>query len=80
MVLDSYLYRVDSYKIKIKQIEGPLDLFLFIIERDELDIYDIPKAQITTLFNQKILCLILASYIYTYYAWTSRSQHRAKIL
>ena len=35
------------YKIKLKQFEGPFDLLLFFIERDELDIYDIPIAQIT---------------------------------
>ncbi len=36
-----------QYKIKLKQFEGPFDLLLFFIERDELDIYDIPIAQIT---------------------------------
>jgi segregation and condensation protein A len=41
---------VEGYKIKIKQFEGPFDLLLFFIERDELDIYDIPIAQITNDF------------------------------
>ena len=41
---------MDTYKIKIKQFEGPFDLLLFFIERDELDIYDIPIAQITNDF------------------------------
>lgn len=36
-----------TYTIKIKQFEGPFDLLLFFIERDELDIYDIPIAKIT---------------------------------
>lgn len=31
-----------SYQIKLPQFEGPFDLLLFFIERDELDIYDIP--------------------------------------
>ncbi len=31
-----------SYKISLPQFEGPFDLLLFFIERDELDIYDIP--------------------------------------
>jgi segregation and condensation protein A len=31
-----------SYKIVLPQFEGPFDLLLFFIERDELDIYDIP--------------------------------------
>jgi len=40
----------DTYTIKIKQFEGPFDLLLFFIERDEIDIYDIPIAKITADF------------------------------
>lgn len=36
-----------TYTIKIPQFEGPFDLLLFFIERDELDINDIPIARIT---------------------------------
>lgn len=36
-----------TYNIKLSLFEGPFDLLLFFIERDELDIYDIPIAQIT---------------------------------
>jgi len=36
-----------TYNIKIEAFEGPFDLLLFFIERDELDIYDIPIAKIT---------------------------------
>jgi segregation and condensation protein A len=32
----------ETYKIKLPQFEGPFDLLLFFIERDELDVYDIP--------------------------------------
>lgn len=35
------------YKVQLKNFEGPLDLLLFFIKRDELDIYDIPIAHIT---------------------------------
>ncbi len=35
-----------SYQIKLEQFEGPFDLLLFFIERDELDIYDIPITNI----------------------------------
>lgn len=35
-----------TYNIKIEAFEGPFDLLLFFIERDELDIYDIPIAKI----------------------------------
>src|SRR5215218_2239827 len=36
----------DVYKIKLPQFEGPFDLLLFFIERDELDIYNIPITRI----------------------------------
>jgi len=36
-----------DYTIKLPQFEGPFDLLLFFIERDELDIYNIPIAKIT---------------------------------
>lgn len=36
-----------TYTIKLPQFEGPFDLLLFFIERDELDIHDIPIAKIT---------------------------------
>lgn len=36
-----------SYTIKLPQFEGPFDLLLFFIERDELDIHDIPIARVT---------------------------------
>lgn len=35
-----------SYQIKLPQFEGPFDLLLFFIERDELDIYNIPIKRI----------------------------------
>lgn len=36
-----------SFEVKLPLFEGPFDLLLFFIERDELDIYDIPIAKIT---------------------------------
>jgi len=36
----------DTYKIHLPQFEGPFDLLLFFIERDELDIYNIPITKI----------------------------------
>ena len=39
-----------SYTIKLHEFEGPLDLLLFFIRRDELDIYNIPIARITKEF------------------------------
>ena len=37
---------VPNYQIKLDQFEGPFDLLLFFIERDELDIYNIPITRI----------------------------------
>src|SRR5919202_1605610 len=37
----------ERYQIKLPQFEGPFDLLLFFIERDELDIYNIPITKIT---------------------------------
>ena len=37
----------DNFEIKLPLFEGPFDLLLFFIERDELDIYDIPIAKIS---------------------------------
>jgi len=39
-----------SYQIKLQDFEGPFDLLLFFIERDELDIYNIPITKITNDF------------------------------
>ena len=36
----------NNYQIKLPQFEGPFDLLLFFIERDELDIYNIPITKI----------------------------------
>jgi segregation and condensation protein A len=36
-----------TYEIKLPQFEGPFDLLLFFIERDELDVYNIPISKIT---------------------------------
>lgn len=43
-----------TYSIKLPQFEGPFDLLLFFIERDELDIQDIPIFYITQDFLEYI--------------------------
>ncbi len=45
------------YKIKLNTFEGPLDLLLFFIRRDELDIYDIPISRITKEFIEYLRLL-----------------------
>lgn len=36
-----------AYQVKLENFEGPLDLLLFLIQENEIDIYDIPIALIT---------------------------------
>ena len=43
-----------TYNIQLPQFQGPFDLLLFFIERDELDIHDIPIAKITDDFLEYI--------------------------
>ena len=38
----------DDYKVTLDVFEGPLDLLLYLIRREELDIYDIPIEHITS--------------------------------
>ena len=40
----------DNFEVRLPLFEGPFDLLLFFIERDELDIYDIPISTITNDF------------------------------
>lgn len=42
------------YSVKVENFEGPLDLLLFFIKRDELDIYDIPISRITAEFLEYV--------------------------
>lgn len=42
------------YRVQLKNFEGPLDLLLFFIKRDELNIYDIPISHITGEFLEYI--------------------------
>lgn len=37
----------NDYKVKLEVFEGPLDLLLYLIKREEIDIYDIPIERIT---------------------------------
>ncbi len=44
----------ENFEVKLPLFEGPFDLLLFFIERDELDIYDIPISKITSDFLEYI--------------------------
>ena len=42
------------YSIQLSNFEGPIDLLLYFIRRDELDIYDIPISKITKEFVETV--------------------------
>lgn len=48
---------MSMYRIRLQQFEGPLDLLLFFIRRDELDVYDIPIARIADEFLEYVRVL-----------------------
>ena len=43
-----------SYKLKLEFFEGPLDLLFYLIKKNEVNIYDIPIAQVTEQYLQYI--------------------------
>jgi segregation and condensation protein A len=42
------------YRVELEQFEGPLDLLLFFVRRDEVDVYDIPIARIADEFLEYV--------------------------
>jgi segregation and condensation protein A len=46
-----------SYSVKLDVFEGPLDLLLFLIKRDKIDIYDIPISHITRQYLEYIMMM-----------------------
>jgi len=46
--------RPDSYQVHLLNFEGPLDLLLHLIRREEMNIYDIPIAKITEKYLEEI--------------------------
>ncbi|HHV95473.1 MAG TPA: segregation/condensation protein A [Clostridiaceae bacterium] len=47
----------DAYKIKIKNFEGPLDLLFHLIEKNKINIYDIPISEITDQYMDYIFAM-----------------------
>jgi len=46
-----------EYRVQLDVFNGPLDLLLFLLKRDELDIYDIPIARITGTYMEYLAAL-----------------------
>ena len=60
------LVEADAYKVRLEIFEGPLDLLLYLIKKDEIDIYDISIERITKQYLKyidtfKLLNIDLAS-------------------
>ena len=43
-----------AYKVQLDQFEGPLDLLLFLIKKNEVDLFDIPVSEITQQYLEYI--------------------------
>ena len=50
--MDCRMGDYDDYKVKLEMFEGPLDLLLHLIHKNEVDIFDIPIAAITDQYLQ----------------------------
>ncbi len=42
----------NDYKVELEVFEGPLDLLLYLIKKDEVDIYDIPIEKVTAQYME----------------------------
>lgn len=49
-----YFRRSEAYQVELSGFQGPMDLLLYLIQKDELDIYDIPISHITEQFIKHI--------------------------
>jgi segregation and condensation protein A len=54
-----YFRSSEAYRVDLAAFQGPLDLLLYLIQKDEIDIYDIPVGQITAQYL-KYLAVIQA--------------------
>ncbi|GMO41307.1 MAG: segregation/condensation protein A [Termitinemataceae bacterium] len=46
-LFENTLEKDDVYKVKLNEFDGPLDVLLYLIKQNEVNLYDIPIAQIT---------------------------------
>lgn len=52
-----YFRRSESYQVELTGFQGPMDLLLYLIQKDEIDIYDIPISRLTEQFMGHIEAL-----------------------
>ena len=41
---------MSAYRVELDIFQGPLDLLLYLVERQELDVFDLPIAKLTAQF------------------------------
>jgi segregation and condensation protein A len=49
-----YFRRSEAYQVELSGFQGPMDLLLYLIQKDEIDIYDIPISRLTEQFIRHI--------------------------
>lgn len=47
----------EAYTIRLKNFEGPLDLLFYLIEKNQIDIYDIPIVEITDQYMEYLFAM-----------------------
>jgi segregation and condensation protein A len=52
--MDEFLPDESTYRVRLPIFEGPLDLLLFLVKKNEYDIFDIPIAEITRQYMEHI--------------------------
>jgi segregation and condensation protein A len=56
-----YFRRSEAYQVELSGFQGPMDLLLYLIQKDQIDIYDIPISRITDQFIKHIEIMHLVS-------------------
>ncbi|MFH1843958.1 MAG: segregation/condensation protein A [bacterium] len=56
-----YFRASEAYQVDLESFQGPLDLLLYLIQKDQIDIYDIPISNITTQFLQYLELITMLS-------------------
>jgi len=56
-----YFRRSEAYQVELSGFQGPMDLLLYLIQKDEIDIYDIPISRITDQFIRHIEIMHMVS-------------------
>jgi len=56
-----YFRSSEAYQVELSGFQGPMDLLLYLIQKDQIDIYDIPISHITEQFIKHIEIMHMVS-------------------